>query len=277
MKKFLTILLVVGIAKVQAQKSCCMQPGATESFAMLGGNRAFVAGHEDPLPFTLTNHKGIDISFKTTDGKSGGGYEIGNEGKNENVIFVIHEWWGLNDYIKQEAEHIAKETGARVIAIDLYDKKVAATKDSASKYMGGIKTQRAEAIIKGALNYVGKTAKIATIGWCFGGGWALQAAILAGTQAKACIMYYGMPEEKLDRLKTLNAPVFFVGAYKDQWISPEVIAKFEENMKAVGKQITVRSYEADHAFANPSNPNYSKVYADDAFKNVKVFLQENLN
>ncbi|MGZ4036633.1 MAG: dienelactone hydrolase family protein, partial [Bacteroidia bacterium] len=97
-----------------------------------------------------------------------------------------------------------------------------------------------------------------------------------GLQAKACVMYYGMPEENVGRLKTLNAPVFFVGAYKDQWINPDLIAKFEENMKTAGKKIEVRSYEADHAFANPSNPGYSKVYAEDAFKYVKLFLKENL-
>lgn len=256
---------------------CCMKGSATEAFAMFGNDKRFVAVHDDPIPFTMTAHAGKDISFKTPDGRQGGGYEVGNDGKNDHVIFVFHEWWGLNDYIRKEAERIAKETGARVIAIDLYDKKVAATKDSASKIMGEMKTARAEAIIKGALTYVGPTAKIATIGWCFGGGWSLQAALLAGAQAKACVMYYGMPEQNIDKLKKLNAPVFFVGASKDTFITEELVAKFEQNMKEAGKKIEIRAYEADHAFANPSNPGYSKVYANDAFKYVKQFLKENLN
>jgi carboxymethylenebutenolidase len=82
-----------------------------------------------------------------------------------------------------------------------------------------------------------------------------------------------MPEDNMAKLKNLNAPVFFVGAYRDKWITPEVIAKFEENMKAAGKKFSMRSYDADHAFANPSNPGYGKAYADDAFKNVLTFFQ----
>lgn len=265
MKKTLIILSLAFTAGMSAQKSCCMM-ASTDAFAMMGNDKSFTASHEDPVPFTLMNASGKDISFKTPDGKEGHGYEVNSNNKTDNVVFVIHEWWGLNDYIKQEAEKIAAETNAKVIAIDLYDRKVAAVKDSAAKYMQSVKKERAESIIKGALNYVGKNAKIATIGWCFGGGWSMQSALLAGKQARACIIYYGMPEEDLNKLKTLNAPVFFVFAQKDQWINKDVVAKFEENMKKAGKVLEVKSYDADHAFANPSNPHFNKTYSDEAFK-----------
>ena len=75
-----------------------------------------------------------------------------------------------------------------------------------------------------------------------------------------------MPEEDLNKLKTLNAPVLFVFAQKDQWINKDVVAKFEENMKKAGKVLEVKSYDADHAFANPSNPHFNKTYSDEAFK-----------
>ena len=76
----------------------------------------------------------------------------------------------------------------------------------------------------------------------------MQAALLAGKQAAACVIYYGMPEENVDRLKTLNCDVLDIFATKDKWINAEVTAKFENNMKAAGKKVIVRKYEADHAF-----------------------------
>lgn len=260
-----------------SQKSCCSKSGSTETFAMLTHDKKFINAHLEPLPFVLENQIGTDISFKTADGKEGYCYEIKAEKVTANYVFVIHEWWGLNDYIKQESEKIAKTLGnVNVIAIDLYDKKVATNRDSAGKYMQSVKSERAEAIIKGALSYIGSKANIATIGWCFGGGWSMQASLLAGKQSKACVMYYGMPEEKMEKIKTLNAPVFFVWPTQDQWINKDMVAKFEGNMKAAKKSLEVKSYNADHAFANPSNPKYSKEFADEAFKYATDFIKKNL-
>ena len=260
-----------------AQTSCCAKPSSTETFATLTHNEKFVATHLDPNPFTLLNPIGKDITFKTADGKEGHAYEIKAEKPTNNYVFVIHEWWGLNDYIKQESEKIFKTLGnVNVIAIDLYDNKIASVKDSAAKYMQNVKAERAETIIKGALSYVGIKAHIATIGWCFGGGWSMQSTLLAGKQSKACVMYYGMPEEKMEKIKTLNAPVLFVWPEQDQWINKDVVTKFEANMKAANKSLTVKSYNADHAFANPSNPKFSKEFADDAFKHATEFIKLHL-
>lgn len=275
---FTTLGLVLAFAANSfAQLSCCAKPSSTNTFAMLSHDKKFVASHLEPIPFVLANPLGKEISFKTPDGKEGYGYEIKAAAPTNNYVFVIHEWWGLNDYVKQESEKIYKELGnVNIIAIDMYDKKVATTRDSAGKYMKSLTTERGEAIIKGALNYVGAKANIATIGWCFGGGWSMQASLLAGKQGKACVMYYGMPEEKTDKLKTLNAPVLFVWAEKDQWINKEVVTKFEANMKTLNKPLEVKKYDADHAFANPSNPKYSKEFADDAMKNSIEFIKKGL-
>lgn len=275
MKKLFTSVALFATVITYSQVTCCAKPKSTDAFAMLTGDKKFVAAHDEPVPFTLQSPKGKDISFSTEDGKQGYAYEVG-DANNKNVIFVIHEWWGLNDYIKQESERIAKETGARVIALDLYDKKIASTRDSASKYMGQVKTGRATDIIRGALKYVGTDAKIATIGWCFGGGWSMQASLLAGKQAKACVIYYGMPEDNLQKLTTLNAPVMFVFAQKDEWINKEVVAKFEVKMKEAGKDVIIKSYDADHAFANPSNPHFQKSFSEDAFVNARDFIKKHL-
>lgn len=89
-------------------------------------------------------------------------------------------------------------------------------------------------------------------------------------------MYYGMPEENIERLKALNTDVLNIWPTQDQWINKQVMDKFEANMKAAGKKLTIKSYEADHAFANPSNPRYNQQAAADAFRNAVVFFKERL-
>jgi carboxymethylenebutenolidase len=89
-------------------------------------------------------------------------------------------------------------------------------------------------------------------------------------------MYYGMPEEKAEKIKTLNAPILFVWPEQDQWINKDMVSKFETNMKTAKKSLEVKAYNADHAFANPSNPKYSKEFAEDAFKNATQFIQTHL-
>lgn len=278
MKNFLVVSsFVLVLFNLEAQQSCCTKLGSTETFAMLTRNEKFVATHLDPKPFVLETQVGQDKAIVTSDGLDAHVYEIKADKPTKQYVFVIHEWWGLNDYIKQESEKIFKTLdNVNVIAIDLYDKKIAKTKDSAAKFMQQVKTERAQNIIKGVLAYVGKDTKIATVGWCFGGGWSMQASLLAGKQNLACVMYYGMPEENIEKIKTLNAPVYFIWPEQDQWINKEVVTKFETNMKTAKKKLTVKSYDANHAFANPSNPIYNKEMAEDAFNNAIAFIKTNL-
>ena len=99
---------------------------------------------------------------------------------------------------------------------------------------------------------------------------------MAGNQTVACVMYYGMPEENIDRLKALSGEVLFVFAAKDKWINQDVVTKFENNMKTAGKKLAVKKYEADHGFANPSNAIYDKNATEDAYKNSLEFLKARL-
>ena len=277
MKKLIAFISFWATTSALAQTSCCTKPGSTETFAMLTHDKKFVASHLEPLPFKLANELGSDITFKTPDGATGHAYEIKAQKPTNNYVFVIHEWWGLNDYIKQEAERIFKSHGnTNVIAIDLYDRKIATSRDSAAKYMQSVNKERAVAIIKGAIDYAGEKANIATIGWCFGGGWSLQTSMLAGTKARACVMYYGMPEEDEAKLLNLFAPVLFIWGTQDQWINKNVVTKFQATMQRAEKKLEVKKYDADHAFANPSNPKYNKSYADDAFAAAMKFIRKHL-
>lgn len=260
--------------KTASQPMSCCAIASTQQFARFANDKEFMMMHANPLPFTFVSEKGgKDITYKAADGSDAYGYEIKADKKTNYYIFVIHEWWGLNDYIKEQAEKLNKDFGVNVIALDLYDKKVATTQEDAGKYMQGANTTRIENIIKGAIKYVGADAKIFTIGWCFGGGWSLQASMLAGKQAAGCIMYYGMPEKNTDKLKALHADVLGLFANKEQWINPQIVNEFEATMKKLGKSITVYRYDAVHAFANPSNPNHDKAATEDAYKHVTEFLK----
>ncbi len=261
-----------------SQVSCCAKPGSNESFAGLTKDKQFILSHLEPEPFVLTDRMGNDIVYKTPNGKEAYAYEIKTAKPSNKFVFVFHEWWGLNDYVREEAGKLFSALGneVNIIAIDLYNKKVATNRDSASKYMGMVKTDDAEDIIKGTIKYVGAKANIATIGWCFGGGWSLQSSLLESKQAKACVMYYGMPEEKLEKIKKLNAPVLFIFAQQDKWINKDVVDKFEMTMKEGKKSIEVKTYDAVHGFANPSNPKYAKDFAEEAFKHSVDFIKKNL-
>jgi carboxymethylenebutenolidase len=237
----------------------------------------FAAMHENPLSFHLENATGETIRFEATDGVPAFGYFIKSKKKTDNWIFVIQEWWGLNDQIKQEAEKLSAELGnVNVLALDMYDGKVAATADSAMKLMRAANTPRLEAIVKGALNYAGSKAKIFTIGWCFGGMWSLQSSILAGKQAAGTVMYYGRPENNIEKLKTLQSEVIGFFGNQDRSPSPEVVNAFEKDMAAAGKKITIHRYEANHGFANPSNPSFNKEATEDAHKKTIEFLKARL-
>jgi carboxymethylenebutenolidase len=270
-------ILLFSFQKNISQISCCVKPNSNESFAMLTKDRQFILSHLEPEAFQLINKIGKDITFTTPTGKNGYAYEIKAAKNTENYLFVFHEWWGLTDHVREESEKLFNTLeNVNVIAIDLYNKKVADNRDSAGKYMNEVKTGEAEDVINGAIKYIGNKANISTIGWCFGGGWSLQAAILAGKQTKACVMYYGMPEEKNEKIKKLNAPVMFIFAEQDKWINKEVVEKFEAKMKEEKKQLEVKSYDAVHGFANPSNPKYAKQFADEAFKYSVEFIKKNL-
>lgn len=265
-----------GTTKKETVPVCCHQ--ANEKFVALADDPEFLAAHDLPEEINFESTLGEMITYKTPDGQEAKAYFVKSAKKSKKYLLMFQEWWGLNDHIKQEAERYAKTLGdVHVIAPDMYDGKVATTREKAGQYMQGAKPERLEAIIQGVLSHVGKDAEIATIGWCFGGGWSLRATLIAQDQAKACVMYYGMPVDDQKMLKTIDAPVLGIFATKDQWINTKVVEKFEANMKAVSKALEVKNYEAGHGFANPSSSQYKEEAAQDAYSRTIDFIKEGLN
>ncbi|MGZ3766058.1 MAG: dienelactone hydrolase family protein [Mucilaginibacter sp.] len=283
MKKLLLSTLIILSALLAFSQSkkitvCCSQSQtATQKFAMLASDKKFVLAHANPRTYHFQSAIGKAITYKTADGKEANAFEFKAKKATNNWLFVIHEWWGLNDFVKHESEKMYTDLGdVNVLDLDLYDGQVATTREDAGKYMQSVKEDRAQAIIKGALAYVGPNAHIATIGWCFGGGWSLQTSLLAGKQQVACVMYYGMPEQDVNKLKELHADVLGNFANKDGWINPKVVAKFADNMKAAGKKLELHQYDADHGFANPSNPIYDSQATKDAYARTIAYLKPRL-
>ena len=268
---FIMLLSNIGYS----QSSCCVKPNSSAAFASLANDENFVSMHLSPLPLDFQPTVGKMINLKPAAGKEVRAFEVKSGPSIGKVILMFHEWWGLNEYIQREAEKLHLETGYTVLAIDLYEGKSTTNPDEAGKLMQGVDQARARSIIQAGIDYAGKLGKIQTIGWCMGGGWSLQAAIMAGSNMKGCIIYYGMPETDSEKLKQLNGPVLGFFAKKDAWITPEVVQKFESQMKGLGKSITIESYDADHAFANPSNPKYNKEASAQAYKLEIEFLKKN--
>ena len=270
-------LLIASVVLAQEGITMCGTSAEnTEAFAQLAEDASFRNVHPNPEPYVHTNAAGEMITFSTPDGKEGSAYAIRATSNSNKYLLVIHEWWGLNDHIKQEADQLYEDLDdVNILALDLYDGQVATDREKASQITQSIKTERAQAIINGALAHAGKDADIATIGWCFGGGWSLQATILAGKQAAGCVMYYGMPV-KGDEIEKIDADVLGIFGSQDSGIPPEVVNTFEKQMKKAGKEITVEMYDAGHGFANPSNPKYNKTATKDAYAKTLAFLKRHL-
>jgi len=192
-------------------------------------------------------------------------------------IIVIHEWWGLNDNIRDVTRRLAGE-GYAALAVDLYGGATAATPDEAMKLMqASMKDMAAgQANLRQAFDYLTShehAPRVGVIGWCFGGGWSLQTALLLPDKIAATVIYYGHLTADKGELATLRMPILgFFGA-DDQSIPVASVREFESALKSLGKPVEIHVYEgAGHAFANPSGTGYRPQAASDAWTRTVAFL-----
>jgi carboxymethylenebutenolidase len=197
------------------------------------------------------------------------------------AIIVIHEWWGLNDWVKDQASKLSDQ-GYEALAIDLYRGKVATTPDEAHQIMRGVPEDRAKRDLHAAFEFLAsqssvKKDRIGAIGWCMGGGYALDVALQEPTLA-ADVINYGHLATDTDALKKINAPILGLFGAQDKGISPDDVHKFEQTMKQLGKKIEVKIYDdAGHAFENPNNKEgYRATDTADAWQRIVNFLSAKL-
>ena len=186
------------------------------------------------------------------------------------AIIVIHEWWGLNDWVKEQASKLSDQ-GYVALAIDLYRGKVATTPDEAHEIMRGVPEDRAKRDLHAAFEFLAtqsnvKKDRIGAIGWCMGGGYSLDVALQEPTLA-ADVINYGHLATDPEALKKINAPILGLFGAQDRGIPPEDVHKFEQTLKQMGKKIDVKIYDdAGHAFENPNNKSgYREADAADAW------------
>jgi carboxymethylenebutenolidase len=252
----------------------CLNMETQQAYQVEASTPAFAGMHPSPMVVNPENLLGKMMTFDAADGKQANAYFIAAKKKSNKYLIVIQEWWGLNENIKMESDKYYTDLGdVNVIAVDMYDGKVAATPDSAMKLVRGADMGRMTAIMQGAIKYAGSKASIYSVGWCFGGMWSLQTAILAGPQAKGSVMYYGRPETNMEKLKSIQCDIIGFFGNLDQSPSPTMVNDFEKNMKEAGKNLAVNRYQAGHGFANPSNPSYNAAAKEDAYAKAIAFLK----
>ncbi len=192
------------------------------------------------------------------------------------AMVLVHEWWGLNDQIKSVAMEFARE-GYVALAVDLFGK-VATTREEARKLSRGTEPKVATDIMASWIEWMKKhpkaTGKVATVGWCFGGGWSLNASIAAPVDAT--VIYYGRVNRRAADLARLEGPVLGHFATEDRFINKEMVGGFEQEMDKAGKAYTHYWYDADHAFANPTGSRYDAEDAKLAWRRTLAFLGTHL-
>ena len=194
---------------------------------------------------------------------------------------MIHEWWGLNDWVKEQASRLADQ-GYVALAVDLYRGKVATTPDEAHEIMRGVPEDRAQRDLHAAFAFLSSQAdvrkeRIGAIGWCMGGGYALDVALAEPTLA-ADVINYGHLATDPQSLQKIHAPILGLFGAQDRGIPPADVHKFEQALTQMGKTIEVKIYDdAGHAFENRNNTSgYREADAADAWRRTADFLASTL-
>lgn len=191
-------------------------------------------------------------------------------------VVMIHEWWGLNDNIKAAANRLASE-GYAVLAVDLFGT-VATTPEEARAQVSSLDQERALLNLRSAVTFLANqgSPKIASLGWCFGGGQSLKLSA-SGEPLAATVLYYGTPITNPTDLSAINNPVLGIFGEADESIPLEDIEAFRAAMNAAEKTGEIHTYPGvGHAFANPSNPDYAPEETEDAWAKTLDFLAANL-
>jgi carboxymethylenebutenolidase len=222
------------------------------------------------------------VSYKSGDEMVSAYLALPDGASKHPAVLVIHEYWGLNDWVKEQAQKYAAQ-GYVALAVDLYRGKVAATPDEAHILMRGLPDDRGMRDLEAAFAYLSSrpevnAAKIGSIGWCMGGSWSIKLAVDQPKLA-ACIVNYGWLPSDPALVAKIKAPVEGNFGAEDQGIPPKDVKAFEAAMKADGKIADIKIYDgAGHAFQNPNNKQgYRPEATVDASQRISAFFQKYLH
>lgn len=173
-------------------------------------------------------------------------------------VILVHEWWGLNEYITIRAEQLAR-MGYVVLAADMYGEgKQAAHPKQAGEWSAGVRGSPglARSRFEAAVRLLSEHEKVrdeavTAVGYCFGGSIVLDMAI-QGVPLKAVASFHGGLSGLSPIKKKIATKVRVFHGRDDNFISAESLQAFDESMREHAADYTLVSYEgAVHAFTNP--------------------------
>jgi carboxymethylenebutenolidase len=221
------------------------------------------------------------VSYKSGNDTVSGYLALPESGGKHPAVLVIHEWWGLNDWVKDQAQKYAGQ-GYVALAVDLYRGKAASTPDEAHVLMRGLPDDQGLRDLEAAFAFLASrpdvdASKIGSLGWCMGGGWSIKLAVDQPKLA-ACVVNYGPLPTDAANIAKIKAPVLGNFGAEDKGITPESVHAFEAAMKADGKSVDMKVYTgAGHAFENPNNKDgYRAEATADASQRISTFFQKYL-
>jgi carboxymethylenebutenolidase len=206
-----------------------------------------------------------------------------NQSNNQKLpaVVMIHENKGLNNYIKDSANILAKH-GFIVLAVDLFNGETTTDQNRAGELTSKIRENPSVAMenMKSAVRYLSSipnvdASRIASLGWCFGGGQSLQLALNSqGHPLAATVIYYGVSlTNDTKALSSIKWPVLGIFGDKDRAIPVNTIKQFQKTLNETGIINEIYIYHGvGHAFANPSNTGYAPKETADAWKKTLGFL-----
>jgi carboxymethylenebutenolidase len=198
------------------------------------------------------------------------------------AIVIVHEWWGLSDWIKQNADKLAVQ-GYVALAVDLYGGKVTDDPAVAHELMRAVDRGEALANLKGgigylkSLAYVAKGKPIGAIGWCMGGGYAREIAQESDAIGPTVICYGSVTTEPDQLAKLRNKPILGIFGEDDRGIPVDKVQQFSQALRDKGSKVGLHVYKsAGHGFMRPGGPQYNASAATDAWEKIHSFLAETL-
>jgi carboxymethylenebutenolidase len=201
------------------------------------------------------------------------------------AVIMIHENKGLNDHIKNMANLLAQQ-GYVVLAADLFKGEVVTEQNDSRRLTQAVRSNPENAInnLQAAVEYASSLpnvdpSRIASMGWCFGGGQSLQLALNSQDHPLAAtIIYYGSAlVTDNSNLSKIKWPVLGVFGDQDRGIPVEKVNEFKATLDEVGVPNEIYIYKGvGHAFANPSGDNYAPTETQDAWEKTVAFLKKYL-
>jgi carboxymethylenebutenolidase len=201
------------------------------------------------------------------------------------AVIMIHENKGLNDHIKNMANLLAQQ-GYVVLAADMFKGEVVTEQNDSRRLTQAVRSNPENAInnLQAAVEYVSSLpnvdpSRIASMGWCFGGGQSLQLTLNSQDHPLAAtIIYYGSAlVTDNSNLSKIKWPVLGVFGDQDRGIPVDKVNEFKATLDGVGVPNEIYIYKGvGHAFANPSGDNYAPAETQDAWEKTLAFLKKYL-